>query len=155
MYVRPHPFTIVGSTIVGILVAALGISYAASSTEFPLVLTTLLVAGGGFIAVRAPRLGIKCSTDEAIVRGFVITRTISRASISRIRGGGEAPLWSLGWGRMPPTIEWVDSRGRARKSRLWMVSSLTAYQWQLDVIGEHAAENLCRLKEWRKFGRLD
>jgi hypothetical protein len=155
MYLRPHWITLGAAIVASIALIAIGIGLSLLNGDYPLYVTAPLAVLGLFLGIRCLRMGIVCTSELATIRSIFFTRQVPRASISRIRGRGEAQWWNLGFGTLPPIMEWTDERGRKKKTKLWEIASYSANpETSWASVDAHAADNLRRFKEWRTFGRL-
>ena len=156
MYLRPHWITIGAAVSASLALIGVGLGAPLLNGHYPLYVTAPFVLFGLFLGIRSLRMGIVCTSDLATFRSIFFTRQIPRRSITRVRGRGEAKWWHIGYGTLPPILEWIDEHGRERKMKMWEIASYSANpETSWASVDAHAAENLRRLKEWRKFGRLD
>ena len=135
---RPLAVTRRGYLVGGLFVAAIGVflvvvGFSSGTVWLLAVMGVLLVAYGVVAAVRGQTVCVMLTKDAAVVHGLLVTTTVPRPSITRATN--------------KPSLEWTDSGGRERSTRITALA-LGNRAGTAAAVLQHVDEDYERLKAW-------
>ena len=139
---RPLAVTRRGYLVGGLFVAAIGVflvvvgflvGFSSGTVWLLAVMGVLLVAYGVVVAVRGQTVCVMLTNDAAVVHGLLVTTTVPRPSITRATN--------------KPSLEWTDSGGRERSTRITALA-LGNRAGTAAAVVQHVDEDYERLKAW-------